>query len=274
ALRVWDEAMSAARRVGSQPSVCSLNVWRGFTWLQRGELDEAETALREANEQLQEGFGDDGPAHSYGAGFLARLLIERGARSGARAALARRGNPNPASDGDAVVRRAELELLLAESEWDDALGAAEEYHARLRGIDNPAWAPWRSLKALALDPLGRNDEAVTLLSEELAASRRWGAPGALARTLRLLGTLSNDGHDSLREAVAVAEVSPAHLEHAKALIALGSALRRSGRRSEAREPLAHGFELANRCGAPQLVDWAKTELYAAGGRPRREALSG
>jgi DNA-binding CsgD family transcriptional regulator len=275
ALRVWEEAMSAARRLGSQPSVCSVNLWRGWTWLQRGELGEAETALREASEQLQEGFGDNGPSPSYGAGFLARLLIERGDRVGARAALASRANPNPASDGDAVVRRAELELLLAEGRWDEALGAADEYRARLRGIDNPAWAPWRSLKALALDALGWHDEALALLDEELDAAPRWGAPGALVRTLRLAGTLRrDDGHELLREAVAVAEASPARLEHAKALIALGSAERRAGRRADARGPLGHGFELATRCGAPPLAELAKTELYAAGGRPRREALSG
>ncbi len=273
--RVWEEAISAARRLGSQPMVCSVNLWRGWTWLQRGELVEAEISLREAGEQLQEGFGENGPSLSYGAGFLARTLIERGDHAGARAALAGRGTPNPKSDGDGLVRRSEVELLLAESRWAEARTAADGYYARLRGIDNPAWAPWRSLKALALDGLGRHDEALALLDAELDASRRWGAPGALARTLRILGTLrQDDGHYLLREAVTVAQTSPARLEHARALIALGSALRRSGQRSEAREPLGRGFELANRCGAAPLAESAKAELYAAGGRPRREALSG
>jgi DNA-binding CsgD family transcriptional regulator len=203
------------------------------------------------------------------------LLIERGDHTGARAALARRGTPNPASDGDGLVRRAEIELLLAEGRWDDALRAADDYQVRLRGVDNPVWAPWRSLKALALDGLGRHEEALVLLDEELDASRRWGAPGAMARTLRLLGTLRRDNdHELLYEAAALAEASPARLEHAKALVALGSALRRARRRSDAREPLARGFELANRCGAPALSDRARTELYAAGGRPRRAALTG
>jgi DNA-binding CsgD family transcriptional regulator len=273
--RVWEETMSAARRLGSQPGVCSVNLWRGWTWLQRGELVEAETSLREASEQLQEGFGDNGPSLSYGAGFLALTLIERGDHTGARAALVGRGTPNPKSDGDGLVRRSEVELLLAESHWDGALAAADDYHARLRGIDNPAWAPWRSLKALALDGLGRHAEALALLGEELEQAQRWGAPGAIARTLRLLGTLRHeDGDELLREAVAVAERSPARLEHAKALVALGSTLRRAGRRGEARGPLGRGFELANRSGAEALAEWAKTELYAAGGRPRREALSG
>jgi len=88
--------------------------------------------------------------------------------------------------------------------WEQALAAADQYHARLRGIDNPAWGPWRSLKALALDGLERREEACALLEQELEAAHRWGAPGALARTLRLLGTLRReDGHDLLREAVLV-----------------------------------------------------------------------
>jgi DNA-binding CsgD family transcriptional regulator len=173
------------------------------------------------------------------------------------------------------VRRSEVELLLAESRWAEARTAADGYYARLRGIDNPAWAPWRSLKALALEGLGQHDEALALLDAELEASRRWGAPGPIARTLRLLGTLHDDeGHELLREAVELAQASPERLEHAKALVALGSALRRSGRRAEAREPLGRGFELANRCGAAPLAESARAELYAAGGRPRREALSG
>jgi len=273
ALRVWEEAMTASRRLGSEPQVCSVNIRRGWTWLQRGELGEAEASLREAMEQLQDGFGDNGPTLSYAAGTLARTLIEKGDHDGARSALADRGHPNPESDGDALVRRGEVELLLAESRWDEAQAAADGYQARLRGVDNPAWAPWRSLKALALDGLGRHDEAFALLDAELDAARRWGAPGAIARTMRLLGTLRQDD-ELLREAVAVAQASPSRLEHAKALIELGAVLRRDGRRSDAREPLGLGLELASRCGAPALSETARTELYAAGGRPRREALSG
>ncbi|MGZ4305703.1 MAG: ATP-binding protein [Solirubrobacteraceae bacterium] len=274
-LAVWDAAMTAARRHGSLYSICAVNIWRGWTWLEHGELAEAQASLLEAHEQLLDLFEPDSHTVAYGAAHLARVLTERGDLAGAAAALAAHGNPNPASDADALVRRAEIELLLAEHRWDEARRAADEYHARLRGIDNPAWGPWRSLKALALDGVGRRDEADTLLEQELEAARRWGAPGALARALRLLGTLRReDGHELLREAVLVAEASPAQLEHAKALVALGSALRRAGQRSKSREPLRRGFELAVRCSASPVAEWARTELYSAGARPRREALSG
>ncbi len=48
--------MTSARRHGSLYSICAVNIWRGWTWLQRGELAEAEASLREAHEQLHDLF--------------------------------------------------------------------------------------------------------------------------------------------------------------------------------------------------------------------------
>ena len=70
------------------------------------------------------------------------------------------------------------------------------------------------------------------------------------------------------------EPSQARLEHARALVELGAALRRGNRRSESREPLRRGLELATDCGAAPLAERAETELLATGARPRRVALSG
>jgi DNA-binding NarL/FixJ family response regulator len=72
----------------------------------------------------------------------------------------------------------------------------------------------------------------------------------------------------------VLEGSAAHLEHAKALLALGGALRRGRRPAEAREPLRLALEVADRCGAGGVVERARAELYAAGARPRVTALAG
>ena len=72
--------------------------------------------------------------------------------------------------------------------------------------------------------------------------------------------------DRLREAADVLAGSPARLEHARALVDLGAAMRRDNRRAEARGALEEGLDLAERCGAAALAEAARTELLAAGGR--------
>ena len=50
---VCESALSAAHQMGSLIGVSSVNVWRGWTWLARGELAEAEDALREGLEGIR-----------------------------------------------------------------------------------------------------------------------------------------------------------------------------------------------------------------------------
>ena len=68
--------------------------------------------------------------------------------------------------------------------------------------------------------------------------------------------------------------SPARLEHARAQVELGAALRRANQRTAAREPLREGLDGARRCGATRLAERAAAELRAAGARPRNEVLTG
>jgi DNA-binding CsgD family transcriptional regulator len=68
--------------------------------------------------------------------------------------------------------------------------------------------------------------------------------------------------------------APARLEYARAVADLGAALRRAGHRAESREVLRVALDLAHTCGAITLTERARTELVAAGGRPRRLVLSG
>lgn len=94
--------------------------------------------------------------------------------------------------------------------------------------------------------------------------------------MRALGLVEGGptGERLLREAVEVLAPSPARLEHARALVDLGAALRRGNSRREARELLREGVELAHRCGANALVERANEELAATGARPRTILLSG
>ena len=57
-------------------------------------------------------------------------------------------------------------------------------------------------------------------------ARAWGTPGTVGRSLRILGAIERDrGLDHLEEACDLLETAPARLERAKALAALGVALR-------------------------------------------------
>jgi DNA-binding CsgD family transcriptional regulator len=78
----------------------------------------------------------------------------------------------------------------------------------------------------------------------------------------------------LRAAVDELRGSPWRLDLARALVDLGAALRRAGRRVDSRAPLGESMDLAQACGARALAEHARTELLATGARPRRLALTG
>jgi DNA-binding CsgD family transcriptional regulator len=98
----------------------------------------------------------------------------------------------------------------------------------------------------------------------------------VGNALRVQGLVvgGTEGVELLHEAVDTLTRSPARLAHAHALIDLGGAMRRSGRRQDARPSLREGLEAARRCGATALVERAHAELVTAGARPRRLMFSG
>jgi DNA-binding CsgD family transcriptional regulator len=269
----WEELIVDAHQRGSLFSKCAISLWHGFTLCWWGDLEEAEESLRTAARELELwGFG--GP-ESHCAAFLSAVLRERGRLDDAWGALRLVSDPGDDSEGARFWLDSRLELLLAERRYEEVLADADDFQRRFGFIRNPMDTPWREHKAVALSGLGRVDEALVLAREDLALARAWGAPQTLARSLRLLGTLERgEGLDHLREAVAAVEGSPARLEHAKSLAALGTGLRHARRPGEAREPLRRALELAEACGAQSLADGIRSELYAAGARPRTAALKG
>jgi DNA-binding CsgD family transcriptional regulator/tetratricopeptide (TPR) repeat protein len=277
ALDAWEYALADAHRRGSLFSVSSIHLWRGFTLYRRGELAEGERSLREFMDEIDDyGYGEG--AKIYGAAFLAAVMYERGDVAAAREALEQVRRPSDASNGSRFWYASELELLLAEGRDDDVIARADEFAARYGWARTPIFARWRSAKARALarrDGESARDEVLALLTEELELARGFGAPGALGTSLIMLAEHDRErATELLEEAIAVLEDSPAKVELAKALCALGTALRLERKATKAREPLRRALELATVCGADGLADRARTELHATGARPRREALSG
>jgi DNA-binding CsgD family transcriptional regulator len=275
ALTGWDKLRALAHRRGSLLGVLSVNLWSARTLMWRGDLREAQERLEAANEQFAE-WGRTRSRETYSPALLAAVRLRRGDVAGARAILETGQAEDDGSDGFAELVRARTELALEEGRFEEALRLTlrqEQQDAAMSSF--PGWQPWRSLRARAVAGLGRTDEAVSLMREELELVRRFGAPGAVGRSLLVLGLVDpDDGAAHLREAIELLERSTARYELALAQAALGTWLRLARQPTEAREPLRRALELAQRCGADGLVQRARTELYASGARPRAAERSG
>jgi DNA-binding CsgD family transcriptional regulator len=270
----WDELLHESRVRGSLVAKAGCSLWRAYASLRRGELDDVEELLESALEEFWLlGAGTLPRAHH--AGFLSGVLRERGDLAGARRVLEAVKVPRDASDHARYWLDALAELLLAEERFEEAVRVAETMERRFALLANPFDTPARLHRAVALYHLGRHEDGLALAVESLELARRWGAPGTVSRALRVLGTLERaEGLGHLRDAVDAAAGSVARLEYAKALVALGTSLRRARRPADARDPLRRGLASADALGATALVARARHELRAAGARPRTAALTG
>jgi len=206
--------------------------------MEQGRIDEAGLLLEDAAHRTT---WDDGPQHAFHLSALGRLRHRRGDHAGA------------------------LEDLL-------------EAGRRMESLDvhNPAVLPWRSRAAVAAMAAHDRARAATLAAEEVALARTFGASRPLGVALRAAALVApaEERLVLLQEAVACLERSPGALDRSRALIDLGSELRRVGRRRDSRDCLRAGLDVAHRCEATMLVARAHEELVASGARPRRERLSG
>jgi DNA-binding CsgD family transcriptional regulator len=211
---------------------------------------------------------------------LAVMLVERGELPAAHEALALAGARadwlDHASWTDLVAARARV--ALADGRPADALNDYLECGLRQDefGAPNPAVMAWRSGAATAALRLSDRETATHLAGEELDLACAFGAAPATGVALRTSGEVAGGsaGVALLEASVEILDGSGAELELAYSQVALGGMLRRANRRAAAREPLRIGLDLARRCGSAALALRARDELVAAGGRPRREALSG
>jgi DNA-binding CsgD family transcriptional regulator len=177
---------------------------------------------------------------------------------------------------EVTTARAGLHLARERPAEARADALAVGHFATAAGVRNPVMLPWRPLAALASIALGQRDEASQLAREELELATAADIPSAIGAAQRVLA-LTVDGEPmvtGLERAVATLETTPARLELARALTDFGASLRRGGRRTDARGPLSQALELAHRCGAAPLAELARTELLAAGARPRRAFRTG
>jgi DNA-binding CsgD family transcriptional regulator len=272
--RLLAAVLADARSRGTARGFAAVLCFRCWARLRQGRLADVR-----ADAELYPDLGQVAVTDLVFAGAHLQALVDAGEIEEA----ARVASPVVASRFDPTLtvyqRFAEglATLRLAQGDARAALEAAEGVAAWEDGMAQPGgtWVPWRSQAALAHAALGERDVAIRLAEEQVELARRFGAPGMLGSALRALGVVrdADGGVEALRDAASALERSPLRLEHARALIDLGSGLRRASDLEEARDALRDGGELAQRCGATGLADTALDELVAAGGRPRRVAAS-
>ena len=279
ARRAADSALAESRDRGSPIVLARASAFRAFVRLRAGDLGGAEADARACLELAVE--PGRGIPHPLAASTLASVLIERGDLRGAHDALGQLDAAAYNSEATPIqaIRETRAMLSLAEGKPDAALEelqACARWEEEWRAAAGVVPVAWRSLSALARSAQGASAEARDLAAREVELARRFGSPLALGVALRTCGALANDanGIESLEESVRVLAGSGARLEHARALVDLGALLRRSGERSAALERLLEGMDLAQRCGATELVRFARDELRLAGARPRRIATTG
>jgi DNA-binding CsgD family transcriptional regulator len=273
--------LAQVHRSGSARGFVAAYSTLGLLKLRLGALDEADAAARVALRVLQE--GDFAPGLGFAATVLSDIAVEAGELDEAQALLNLLPQQGwPAGVATVLIPAARGRLRLAQGRAADALADFQACQA-LFGADvwgmptrDTGYVHARSGAALALLRLGDQQRACALADAELADVRVFGAPRALGIALRAAG-LARGGQEGLAllgESVAALDGSPALLERARSLAELGAALRRSGERAAARDPLARALELAVHCGARPLAARAREELNAAGARPRRPWRTG
>jgi DNA-binding CsgD family transcriptional regulator len=267
---ILDTLITSAQARGATRIQASALTARAVASNRAGRLREAEADARLALE-LAEGDSSDF-LRPYKLAQQSTALIERG-QIEAAAQLLRPSELNTdrpdRSFFETILRDTYALLLARQGQLDAALRELQTVEQADCDWDNqnPGWTIWRSTAALVHHRLGNWEKAAELAAEDVRAARAFGASRAIGTALRTAALVGRgDRIERLREAANVLERSEARLEYARTLVELGAALRRSGHRGDAREPLTVGLELARECGASPLADNASHELAATGAR--------
>lgn len=158
---------------------------------------------------------------------------------------------------------AERELPALAADVRDAARRAEA-----AGWCNRTLFPVDVWRAPLLLRLGDPEAALRLLARACERARRFGAPAALGRTLRMWGTVVRGRYalSLLAESVAVLRESSNHLELGRSLTAYGNRLRAAGRPGSD-EILAEADRIAEATGEAVLRRWNASQPPSPHGAP-------
>jgi DNA-binding CsgD family transcriptional regulator/tetratricopeptide (TPR) repeat protein/energy-coupling factor transporter ATP-binding protein EcfA2 len=169
-------------------------------------------------------------------------------------------------------------LALARGESKRAVRLFEDAGRRFdsMGFTAPQLSSWRSWLALALAQAGEHERGRELAAEHLRLAERAETARGIGDGQRAVAAFAAGAERiaMLRAAAQTLSDAGSRIELCRALVDLGREVREAGSPREAREPLTEAMALAQECGAGGLEEHARTELVAAGARPRRRALTG
>ena len=272
-----DRMIDIARTTGSITTFCQGSALRASIRNRRGNLAGAEADARAA---LAIRISSSEVVRPLLVAVIVDSLTCRGDFEGAEAeALSIRSDQAVNSPTWQWLRAATVDLRLARGEVREALEEAEHFAAYEAGWGagpGVGLYEWRWHAAAAHVAAGEVDAARDVAEEQLELARSFGSPRALGIALRTCAALDTgrDGVEMLREALPHLPQERSALERVRTLVELGAALRRSGHRTEAREPLQEAMDIGRTCGALMLARRAHTELRAAGGHPRSPLRTG
>jgi DNA-binding CsgD family transcriptional regulator len=135
---------------------------------------------------------------------------------------------------------------------------------------------WLCNYAQGLGHAGRAEEGIVIMEPYLEAAEAFGEASGIGQAHLVLGRLKR-GPEAIahfEQAVAVLDPSPFGYFKRWSRFELGAALRRDGRRVEAREQLTLALADAERNGEVLVIARAREELKLSGARLRRTAVSG
>ncbi len=272
--RVFDRALHHAWNRGATAAfsyVCGTAAIGAWTC---GDLARCEQMARDA---LDPGF-PAGYAHPILSAYLALALMEQGDLDGAARVLDDTGlDRGVLSASQSIhVAYATGRLRHLQGRPDTALEVLHVQGDPGQAENHLPHPPWRLEAASCLLDLGDPTQAALLVQEHGVHAERWGTTAALGTTRRLEAlTVGGEARlAGLAAADALLAASPARLDRAYCQLDLGVAQRAAGRTQEARDALRAAYDGAGRCGSAILTERARTELLAAGARPRRQQMSG
>jgi DNA-binding CsgD family transcriptional regulator len=267
--------LDGARHAGSAFGVAALLSLRSWAGVRRGDLLGAETDARESLDLIRAV-----RFQSFHTGLaqasLLSCALETGADIGELQAVLDTPAPDPDIAPNGILILARARALAARGDTETALASLLAAGESVYADVSPAFIPWRSTAAVLMTGLGRAAEGLALARDEVERARACGVPGALGEALRVLAGLAapDEALDLLHEAANVVASSGARLEHARAQVVLGAAMRREGQRAPSREPLRAGHDTAVLLGARRLAATARGELAASGVRLASKGLTG